>query len=91
MRGDVSIKESKRLEGKPFSLAGRGRSPAASVPCAPPTLAAATILIVNSTRVYCSAAGTVARNPNSPANSPESSKHLPLASQFITHGTRNII
>jgi hypothetical protein len=39
-RGEVSIKSSKRLEGKPFSLAGRGRSPAANVPCALPTLAA---------------------------------------------------
>jgi hypothetical protein len=39
-RGDVSIKSSKRLEGKPFSLAGRGRSPAAGVHSASATLAA---------------------------------------------------
>jgi hypothetical protein len=31
--------QAKRLEGKPFSLAGRGRSPAAGVPCDPSTLA----------------------------------------------------
>jgi hypothetical protein len=42
-RGDVSIKSSKRLEGKPFSLAGRERSPKAGVPRALATLAAATI------------------------------------------------
>jgi hypothetical protein len=33
-RGDISIKASKRLEGKPFSLVGRGRSPTADVLCA---------------------------------------------------------
>jgi hypothetical protein len=45
--GGVSMKASKRLEGKPFSLAGHGRSPAVGVPCAPRTLAAATTLGVN--------------------------------------------
>jgi hypothetical protein len=48
------IKSDRRLEGKPFSLAGRGRSPVAGVSCAPPTLATATTLGVNNTR------GTVA-------------------------------
>jgi hypothetical protein len=39
-RRDVSIKSSKRLEGKSFSLASRGLSPAAGVPRDPATLAA---------------------------------------------------
>jgi hypothetical protein len=52
--GDVSIKANKRLEGKPFYLAGRGQSPTAGVPYAPPTLATATTLGVNSTHGYCS-------------------------------------
>jgi hypothetical protein len=66
------------LEGKPFSLAGRGRSPAAGVPCAPPTLAAATILGVNSTRGYCSTVGTVAPALILHKSTPKSSNHLPL-------------
>jgi hypothetical protein len=40
LKRDLSIKSSKRLEGKPFSLVGRGRSPAAGVPRNPATLAA---------------------------------------------------
>jgi hypothetical protein len=48
-----------------FNLAGRGRSPSptAGVPCAPPTLAAATTLGMNNTRGYCSTTGTVALQP----------------------------
>jgi hypothetical protein len=78
--GDVSIKASKRLEAEPFSLAGRGRSPAAGVPCAPPTLAAATTLGMNSTCGYCCTACTVAPSPSSPQISPQSSQFLPCIS-----------
>jgi hypothetical protein len=67
-RGDVSIKASKRLEGKPSLLSAVGEAPWPAFPAPPPTLAAATILDVNSAHGYYSTAGTVARNPNSHTN-----------------------